>query len=30
MINAALPTITPTIDIPDIRLMALVDFFANK
>jgi hypothetical protein len=27
MISAAVPTATPTIEIPDIRLMILCDFF---
>ena len=30
MIKAALPTITPTIEMPEIRFIAFVDFLANK
>jgi hypothetical protein len=30
MISAALPTKTPTIDIPEMMFMALVDFLAKR
>jgi hypothetical protein len=30
MINAALPTKTPSIEIPEMKFIALTDFFENK
>ena len=30
MINAALPTNTPSMEIPEMKFIALTDFFENK